>query len=110
MTINTSGINPVGHRLLVLPEEVEEVTQSGIIVTVGNQKDREQLAQIRGTVVAMGTTAYADQKDPWCQVGDFVIVRPNAGTRLKIQGREFRLINDDSVESVVQDPRGITRA
>jgi len=47
---------------------------------------------------------------PSCKEGDFVIVRPNSGTRLKIPGREFRIINDDSVEAVVEDPRGITRA
>ena len=46
----------------------------------------------------------------WCKQGDFIIVRPNAGTRLLIHGREFRMINDDVVEAVVQDPRGITRA
>jgi co-chaperonin GroES (HSP10) len=46
---------------------------------------------------------------PWCKEGDFILARPNSGTRLKIHGREFRLINDDSVEGVVQDPRGITR-
>jgi co-chaperonin GroES (HSP10) len=47
---------------------------------------------------------------PWCKEGDFVITRAYAGTRFKIHGREFRLINDDQVEAVVQDPRGITRA
>jgi co-chaperonin GroES (HSP10) len=47
---------------------------------------------------------------PSCKEGDFIIVRPNSGTRLKIHGREFRILNDDSVEAVVEDPRGITRA
>ena len=47
---------------------------------------------------------------PWCKVGDFILARPNSGTRLKIHGREFRIINDDSVEAVVEDPRGISRA
>jgi hypothetical protein len=46
---------------------------------------------------------------PWCKQGDFVLVRPNSGTRLVIHGREFRIINDDTVEGVVQDPRGIKR-
>jgi co-chaperonin GroES (HSP10) len=65
-------------------------------------------------VVKMGPDAYADKtrfpSGPSCKIGDFVIVRPNSGTRLKIHGREFRIINDDSVEAVVEDPRGITRA
>jgi hypothetical protein len=46
---------------------------------------------------------------PWCKKGDFILVRPNAGSRLLIHGREFRLVNDDSVEAVVDDPRGIKR-
>jgi co-chaperonin GroES (HSP10) len=65
-------------------------------------------------VVKMGPDAFKDEKrfpsGPSCKVGDFILVRPNTGTRIKIHGKEFRLINDDSVEGVVQDPRGITRA
>ena len=65
-------------------------------------------------VVKMGPDAYKDEKrfpnGPSCKVGDFVLVRPNTGTRIKIHGKEFRIINDDSVEAVVQDPRGISRA
>jgi hypothetical protein len=38
-----------------------------------------------------------------------VLTRPYAGTRLVIHGREFRIINDDTVEAVVDDPRGIRR-
>ena len=47
---------------------------------------------------------------PWCEAGDFVLVRPHTGTRLHIHGKSFRIINDDSVEAVVEDPRGIQRA
>jgi co-chaperonin GroES (HSP10) len=65
-------------------------------------------------VVKLGPDAYKDEKrfpsGPSCKVGDFVLVRPNTGTRIKIHGKEFRIINDDSVEAVVQDPRGISRA
>jgi co-chaperonin GroES (HSP10) len=64
-------------------------------------------------VVALGPDAYKDEKrfpsGPWCKEGDFIIVRSNSGTRLDIQGREFRIINDDTVEGVVDDPRGIRR-
>jgi co-chaperonin GroES (HSP10) len=65
-------------------------------------------------VVKMGPDAFKDEKrfpsGASCKVGDFVLVRANTGTRLKIHGKEFRIINDDSVEAVVQDPRGIKRA
>jgi co-chaperonin GroES (HSP10) len=64
-------------------------------------------------VVDLGPDCYKDESrypnGTWCKKGDFVLVRPNAGTRLVIHGREFRIINDDSVEAVVDDPRGIKR-
>jgi co-chaperonin GroES (HSP10) len=65
-------------------------------------------------VVKLGPDCYKDTarfpSGPSCREGDFIIVRPNSGTRLKIHGREFRILNDDSVEAVVEDPRGISRA
>jgi co-chaperonin GroES (HSP10) len=65
-------------------------------------------------VVKLGPDCYKDNtrfpSGPSCKEGDFIICRPNSGTRLKIHGREFRILNDDSVEAVVEDPRGITRA
>ena len=64
-------------------------------------------------VLKVGPDAYKDKaKFPtgaWCEEGDFVLVRTYSGTRFKIFGKEFRLINDDQVDAVVQDPRGITR-
>ena len=65
-------------------------------------------------VLKLGPDAYKDERKfpngPWCKAGDFILTRPMAGSRVKIHGREFRLINDDSVEAVVDDPRGISRA
>jgi co-chaperonin GroES (HSP10) len=65
-------------------------------------------------VVSVGPDAYQDKErfpsGPLCKEGDFVLIRPNSGSRLKIHGQEFRVINDDSVEATVQDPRGISRA
>ena len=65
-------------------------------------------------VLKLGPDCYKDEKrfpsGPWCKEGDFIITRPMAGSRIKIHGREFRMINDDAVEGVVEDPRGITRA
>jgi co-chaperonin GroES (HSP10) len=62
----------------------------------------------------VGADAYADKAKfptgPWCKEGDFVLVRTYTGTRFKIFGKEFRLINDDQVDAVVQDPRGLSRA
>ena len=104
---------PRGWRLLCALVDATEKYDSGLL-KADNTKKAEELTSPVLFVVDMGPDCYQDKtrfpNGPWCQIGDFVIVRPNAGTRLKIQGREFRLINDDSVESVVQDPRGISRA
>ena len=104
---------PSGYRILCAIPEAEEEYESGILKSSDTINFEEKLATVL-FVVHLGPDCYKDDKrfptGPWCKQGDFVIVRPNAGTRLLIHGREFRLINDDSVESVVQDPRGIKRA
>jgi co-chaperonin GroES (HSP10) len=108
--------DPKGFMLLtVVPEAMEEYADSeiGIVKSSGDIWREEMLTPVL-FVVKMGPEAYKDTtrfpSGPRCKEGDFVIVRPNSGTRLKIHGREFRIINDDSVEAVVEDPRGITRA
>lgn len=100
------------HLLCVLPE-IDETYESGLVKS-GQTMHFEELLSPVLFVMAMGPDAYSDKtrfpSGPSCKVGDFILVRPNTGTRVKIHGREFRIINDDSVEAVVQDPRGISRA
>lgn len=100
------------HLLCVLPD-IDDEYESGLAKASQTMHFEEVLSPVL-FVVKMGADAYKDEKrfpsGPSCKVGDFVLVRPNSGTRIKIHGKEFRLINDDSVEAVVQDPRGITRA
>jgi co-chaperonin GroES (HSP10) len=103
------------HLLCVVPEAMEEYADSEVgIIKSGQSMHYEEVLTPVLFVVKLGPDAYADKtrfpSGPSCKEGDFVIVRPNSGTRLKIHGREFRIINDDSVEAVVQDPRGISRA
>ena len=108
--------DPAGFMLLtVVPEAMEEYADSDVgIVKSGKEIWKEEMLTPVLFVVKMGPEAYQDKtrfpSGPRCKIGDFVIVRPNSGTRLKIHGREFRIINDDSVEATVEDPRGITRA
>ena len=101
------------HILCVLPDIEEEYGDTGL-VKAGQTMHYEELLSPVLFVVKLGPDAFKDEKrfpsGPSCKQGDFVLVRPNTGTRIKIHGKEFRLINDDSVEAVVQDPRGITRA
>jgi len=101
------------HLLCVLPDIEEKFGESGLVKSSQTMHFEEVLSPVL-FVVKMGPDAYKDEKrfpsGPSCKVGDFVLVRPNTGTRIKIHGKEFRLINDDSVEATVQDPRGIQRA
>jgi len=101
------------HILCVVPEAMQEFADSSLIKPTQTMHYEEVLTPVL-FVVKLGPDAYKDPtrfpSGPSCKAGDFVIVRPNSGTRLKIHGREFRIINDDSVEAVVEDPRGITRA
>lgn len=100
------------HLLCVLPE-IDESFDSGLVKSNQTMHFEEVMSPVL-FVVKMGPDAYGDKErfpsGPSCKVGDFVLVRPNTGTRIKIHGREFRIINDDSVEAVVEDPRGISRA
>jgi hypothetical protein len=99
--------------LCVIPDAPEEFEDSSLIKASQTIHYEEVLTPVL-FVVKLGPDCYKDESrfpsGPSCKEGDFVIVRPNSGTRLKIHGREFRIINDDSVEAVVEDPRGISRA
>ncbi len=104
--------DPSGYRILCGIPEIEDKFDSGLVKADITMQHEELLTTVL-FVMKMGPDCYKDParfpSGPWCKVGDFVLVRPHAGTRLKIHGREFRIINDDSVEGVVQDPRGISR-
>jgi len=104
---------PSGYRLLIAVPEVSEKTEGGVYMP-DRLKEAEETASIVGFVVKVGPDAYADlnkfPNGPWCKEGDFVIFRSYSGTRFKVLGKEFRLINDDTVEAVVEDPRGYSRA
>jgi len=104
--------DPSGYRILCGIPNIDEQYESGIIKSDMTLQHEELLTTVL-FVVKMGPDCYKDAarfpSGPWCKEGDFILVRPHAGTRLKIHGREFRIINDDSVEGVVEDPRGILR-
>ena len=104
---------PSGYRILCAIPDIEDKYESGLLKADQTMDFEGKLATVL-FVVSLGPDCYTDSvrfpNGPWCKQGDFVIVRPNAGTRLHIHGREFRMINDDSVEAIVDDPRGIKRA
>ena len=104
--------DPVTYHLLCMLPKAEEEYESGLI-KAGQTMHFEEVMSPVLFVAKMGPDAFKDPlrfpSGPSCKVGDFILVRPNTGTRLKIHGTEWRIINDDSVEAVVQDPRGIKR-
>lgn len=103
---------PQGYRILCAIPEAEKSFEGGLLKPEEMIRHDELLTTVL-FVVSLGPDCYADKErfpnGPYCKQGDFVLVRPNAGTRLVIHDREFRIINDDSVEAVVMDPRGIKR-
>jgi co-chaperonin GroES (HSP10) len=106
---------PTGYRILCAIPEAEkqfEESEAGLIKADETMRNEETLTTVL-FVVELGPDCYKDTTKfptgPWCKQGDFVLVRPYAGSRLVIHGREFRIINDDTVEGIVDDPRGIKR-
>jgi co-chaperonin GroES (HSP10) len=102
MTTNGSGIWPVGTSVLVLPDPVEQTTESGIVVSTHAQHEREEMKQTDGIVVAIGPNAYYDERAPRCKVGDRVIMAAYAGmVRKGNDDKTYRLIKDDDVVAIL---------
>jgi co-chaperonin GroES (HSP10) len=104
---------PVGYRVLVAMPEVEDTYGESGIIKSSKEIHNEYIMSTIGVVLDMGAQAYSDKErfttGPWCKTGDYVMFRANTGTRFKVGGVEYRLMNDDSIEAVVSDPRGVTR-
>lgn len=106
--------DPTGWKILcVVPDVVETFEGSSIVKADSFMKSEEHATTVL-FVLKVGPDAYGDKEKfpsgPWCKAGDFVLVRTYSGTRFKIHGKEFRLLNDDQIDAVVEDPRGISRA
>jgi len=103
---------PKGYKILIALPAPEEKTDGGIIKS-GQTLRNEEVGSIVGYVLSVGPDAYSDPKrfpsGPFCEEGDWIVMRSYSGTRFLAHGKEFRLINDDSVEAVVEDPRGIVK-
>ena len=104
--------DPVTYHILCMLPKADETLEGSSLVKTATMMHHEELLSPVLFVAKIGPDAFPKDKfpsGPSCKVGDFVLVRPNSGTRMKIHGTEWRLIMDDSVEAVVQDPRGIQR-
>lgn len=105
--------NPVGCHMLVMLPEVEEKTEGGII-RPDSLRAKEEAACVVGFVQSMGSDCYDDKRlfpnGPWCKVGDWVVFRSYSGTRLSVHGQEMRLLKDNEISAVVENPAGIIRS
>lgn len=103
---------PVGYKILCAVPSADEEFESGLVKADITRNIEEQVTTVL-FVMKLGPDAYRDKEKypfgPWCKVGDFVLVRTYTGTRFKIFGKEFRIINDDQIDGIVEDPRGIHR-
>jgi co-chaperonin GroES (HSP10) len=105
---------PTGYHILVaLPNVEETFGESGLIKAEKTVREEYILSTI-GLVLDMGDQAYNDKDrfsaGPWCKTGDYVMFRANTGTRFKIGSQEYRIMNDDSIQAIVPNPRAISRA
>lgn len=104
---------PVGYRLLVALPQIEETLGEMGLLKSKKMMHEERIMSTVGLVIDMGNQAYTDTErfpnGPWCKVGDYVVFPSYSGTRVSVNGVEYRLMNDDSIEAVVTDPRGVTR-
>jgi len=102
-----------GYRILVAIPEIKETYESGLVKADTTLK-HEEVSTMVVQVVDMGPDAYKDEQrfpnGPYCKIGDHILIRAYSGTRFRIHGKElFRVINDDSVEAVIEDPTGYSR-
>ena len=104
---------PAGYRVLIALPQVKETFDTTDLLKASQTRHEEHIMSIIGMVVDMGSQAYADKDrfptGAWCKQGDYVMFRANSGTRFRIGGTEYRLMNDDSIEAVVPDPTAILR-
>ena len=98
---------PTGWRILVLPYKIKENTKGGIILT-DQSLEESQVASSMGLVLKVGPDAYNDKdrfpNGAWCKEKDWIIFGKYAGSRIKIEDGEVRLMNDDEVLGVIDDP------
>lgn len=103
---NESGIEPLGHRVLLKPILTERVTEGGIVIPEVSA-EKEDKAQIRAVVVAYGPTAWKAEGlggVPWARTGEKVVIGKYAGVFLKGKdGVNYRVVNDDELQAKIEE-------
>ena len=105
---------PVGYKILVVLPTVEETFGEGDIAKSTQTMRDEYILSMVGAVIDMGEQAYIDEAKfptgPWCKIGDYVVFSAHTGTRFRVGQQEYRMMNDDSIEAIVDDPGALSRA
>jgi len=105
--------NPVGWRMVLFPLKLKEKTKGGLLLT-DETVEQSQITTNICKVLKMGSLCYKDEEKfptgPWCKEGDWVLITRYAGSRIRIDGGELRIINDDEILAKVDDPRDILPA
>jgi chaperonin GroES len=100
--MNTSGIQPLDLRVLVLPDPVEERSAGGILLPE-QHKEREKFATVKGTLIAVGENAWEEAAARSASfippvAGDRVVIAKYGGIMLTgDDGKDYRLLNDEDV-------------
>ena len=101
---------PTGWRMIVLPFKMKEKTKGGLVLAE-TTIEKQQVASQVGLVMAMGSQCYKDKErypeGPWCKEKDWIMFARYAGSRIKIDGGEMRLLNDDEVLATIDSPEDI---
>ena len=104
---------PAGWRLVLFPLKLKEKTKGGLLLT-DETVEQSQITTNICKVLKAGPEAYKDKEKfpsgPWCKEGDWVLITRYAGSRIRIDGGELRIINDDEILATVDDPRDILPA
>lgn len=99
---NANGsLTPLGDRVVVKPQQRDEVTKSGIVLP-DTAKEKPQ----RGEVIAVGKGRLTDTGDRLpmdVQKGDNVLFAKYAGTEFKMDDDEYLILSEKDILAIVQD-------
>ena len=105
---------PTGWRMTLYPLKLESKTSGGLHLT-DDTVEQSQISTNVCKVLKMGSSCYKGQPEkfpdgPWCKEGNWVLITRYAGSRIRIEGGELRIVNDDEILAVIDDPRDILPA
>jgi len=101
--MNESGIYPVGNRVLVLPDVIEEKTEGGIFIP-DQISERHGMAQTLGILVDLGADSFDGYKENFATPGDRVCFAKYGGLSVRGKdGKQYRIINDVDITAKVDE-------